>query len=57
MDCLQSTVFMMGGRFGSAFTPNPTSYLFQDNWLKGPWAQLPGEQVVIFGLKIKFGNA
>jgi hypothetical protein len=35
----QAAVFMMRGTFGSAYAPNPTSYLFQDDWSKGQWAQ------------------
>jgi hypothetical protein len=83
MDRAQASVFMMRGTFGSAYLPNPTANLFQDNWTKGtwalpwaeamretnlttgckaspplycPWVQLPREQVVIFGLKMKYGN-
>ncbi len=81
----ESAVFVMRGSFGSAYSPPAgMTYLFQDSWSKGtwaqpwaeamriagltagcqtspllycPWNQLPKEQIVVFGLRLKYGNA
>ncbi len=84
MDRAQSAAFMMRAANGSAYVPNPTGNLFEDDWSKGvwarpwaeamreanmtagckvspllycPWVQLPREQVVIFALKMKYGDS
>ena len=82
MDRAQAAVFMVRGTYGAGYVPNPTGYMFKDDWSKvlyaKPWAeamretnlttgckaspllycpltQLNREQVVIFGLKMKYG--